>query len=177
MSQAGFTARSLVHLTLAALLVAGVLSLAAPAPGAAAAGAPKCKTAKLVIWSNNGAGGGTAGSVFYKIKFTNLSGHACTLKGFPRVAAVNLRGKRIGAAADREAGQTPKKVKLADGATATAQLRIVDAGNFTPSSCHPVTAAGLRVRPPGQSKSKLVPLPFETCARSSQHTLSVGVVG
>ena len=30
--------------------------------------------------------GRAAGSVFYKIKFTNLSGHACTLRGFPRVA-------------------------------------------------------------------------------------------
>jgi hypothetical protein len=176
MSQARFSARSLVHLSLAAATAAAILSLAAPAPSAIAA-PPKCKTSNLVIWSNNGAGGGTAGSVFYKIKFTNLSGHACTLKGFPRVAAVNLAGKRVGAAARHEAGQTPKKVKLANGATATAQLRVVDAGNFSPSSCHPVTAAGLRVRPPGQRKSKLVPLPFETCARATQPTLSVGVVG
>jgi hypothetical protein len=130
----------------------------------------------LVIWSNNGAGGGTAGSVFYKIKFTNLSGRACTLKGFPRVAAVNLGGKRIGAPAQHETGQKPKTVKLANGETASAQLRIVDAGNFSPSACHPVTAAGLRVTPPSQSKSKLVPLPFATCSRAAQHTLSVAVV-
>ena len=129
-----------------------------------------------MIWSNNGAGGGTAGSVFYKIRFTNLSGHACTLRGFPRVAAVDLAGKRIGAAAEHEAGQKLKTVKLSNGGTASAQLRIVNAGNFSPSACHPVTAAGLRVTPPGQSRSKLVPLPFATCSNAVQHTLSVAVV-
>jgi Domain of unknown function (DUF4232) len=67
-------------------------------------------------------------------------------------------------------------VKLANGATASARLRIVDAGNFSPAACHPVTAAGLRVTPPGQSKSKLVPLPFATCSSAAEHTLSVAVV-
>jgi hypothetical protein len=148
---------------------AGPHALAAPAN-------PPCKTSGLVIWSNNGAGGGTAGSVFYKIRFTNLSGHACTLKGYPKVSAINLAGKRIGSAAQQEAGQKPKLRKLAKGATATALLRVVDPGNFSPSVCHEVTAAGLRVTPPGQSHSKLIPLPFATCSRAGQKTLSVGVV-
>ena len=176
MSQAGFSLASLARLALVALLAIAALPLASPAASAVAAGPPHCKTSGLVIWSNNGAGGGTAGSVFYKIKFTNLSDHACTLRGFPRVAAVNLAGKRIGAPAQHEAGQKPTTVKLANGATASTSLRIVDAGNFSPSACHPVTAAGLRVTPPGQSKSKLVPLPFGTCSRAAQHTLSVAVV-
>ena len=160
---------------LAVLVAIAALPLASP-PASAGAGPTKCKTSGLVIWSNNGAGGGTAGSVFYKVRFTNLSGHACTLTGFPRVAAVNLAGNRIGAPASHEAGQKPKTVKLANGATASAQLRIVDAGNFSPSACHPVTAAGLRVTPPGQSSSKLVPLPFTTCSSAGQHTLSMAVV-
>ncbi len=176
MSQAGFSPAPLARLALAALLTLAAFPLASPTASAVAAGPPHCKTSGLVIWSNNGAGGGTAGSVFYKIKLTNLSGHTCTLTGFPRVAAVNLAGRRIGASAQHEAGQKPKTVKLANGSTASAQLRIVDASNFSPSACHPVTAAGLRVTPPGQSKSKLVPLPFATCARAAQHTLSVAVV-
>jgi hypothetical protein len=92
------------------------------------------------------------------------------------VSAVNLAGKRIGSAAQQEAGQKPKLVKLAKGATATAVLRVVNPGNFSPSACHEVSAAGLRVSPPGQSSSKLVPLPFATCSLASQSTLSVGVV-
>jgi Protein of unknown function (DUF4232) len=148
---------------------AGPSTLAAPAD-------PPCKTSGLVIWSNNGAGGGTAGSVFYKLRFTNLSGHACTITGFPKVSAVNLAGKQIGSAAQQEAGQKPKLVKLANGATANALLRVVDPGNFSPSACHEVMAAGLRVTPPGQTASKLVPIPFATCSLASQVTLSVGVV-
>ena len=58
-----------------------------------------------MIWSSNGAGGGTAGSVFYKVRFTDLSGHTCTLMGFPKVSAVNLVGKQIGAAAQQEAAR------------------------------------------------------------------------
>jgi hypothetical protein len=164
------------RIALTALVAIAALPLASPAASAPAAGPPQCKTSGLVIWSNNGAGGGTAGSVFYKIRFTNLSGHSCTLRGFPRVAAVDLAGKRIGAAAEHEAGPKPKTVKLSNGGTASAQLRIVNAGNFSPSACHPVKAAGLRVTPPGQSRSKLVPLPFATCANAAQHTLSVAVV-
>jgi hypothetical protein len=159
-----------------ALVAIGALLLASTAASAVAAGPPLCRTSGLVIWSNNGAGGGTAGSVFYKIRFTNLSGRTCSLSGFPKVAAIDLSGNRIGAPAQREAGQKPKSVQLADGATVSAQLRIVDAGNFSPAACRPGTAAGLRVTPPGQSGSKLVPLPFATCASAVKSTLTVGVV-
>lgn len=173
MSEARFSSKRLI---VAALLGIAILIAAMPVASASGAAGPSCKTSGLVIWSNNGAGGGTAGSVFYKIRFTNLSGHACTLKGFPQVSAVNLAGKRIGSPAQHEAGNKPKLRKLANGATATALLRVVDPGNFSPSTCHEVTAAGLRVTPPGQTSSKLIPLPFATCSRVGLKTLSVGVV-
>jgi hypothetical protein len=181
MNEARFSSRRLI---VAALASAAALTATLPltsasgaeGPGAAASASPPCKTSGLVIWSNNGAGGGTAGSVFYKIRFTNLSGHACTLTGFPKVSAVNLTGKQIGSAAQQETGQKPKLVKLANGATANALLRVVDPGNFSPSACHEVMGAGLRVTPPGQTASKLVPIPFATCSLASQVTLSVGVV-
>jgi hypothetical protein len=181
MNEARFSSKRLIVVALASTAaVAAALALAsasaATGPRAVAAASGPCKTSGLVIWSNNGAGGGTAGSVFYKIRLTNLSGRACILMGYPKVSAVNLAGKGIGSAAQPEAGQVPKPVKLAKGATATALLRVVDPGNFSPSACHEVTAAGLRVRPPGQSASKLIPLPFATCSLASQHTLSVGVV-
>jgi hypothetical protein len=173
MNEARFSSKRLI---VAALLGAAALIAAMSVASASGATGPPCKTSELVVWSNNGAGGGTAGSVFYKVRFTNLSGHACTLKGFPKVSAVNLAGKRIGSPAQHEVGQKPKLRKLANGATATALLRVVDPGNFSPSTCHEVTAAGLRVTPPGQSHSKLIPLPFATCSRAGQKTLSIGVV-
>ncbi len=181
MNEARFSSKRLIVVALAgAAALATVLPLAsasgAAGPRAVAAATAPCKTSMVVIWSNNGAGGGAAGSVYYKLRFTNLSGHTCTLTGYPRVSAVNLAGKRIGSAAQQEAGQKPKLVKLAKGATATALLRVVNPGNFSPSACHEVSAAGLRVSPPGQSSSKLVPLPFATCSLAGQSTLSVGVV-
>jgi hypothetical protein len=67
-------------------------------------------------------------------------------------------------------------VLLANGATKTATLRIVEAGNFPSTRCHMTTAAGLRVYPPNQTASKVVPFPFGACARAGPVYLSVRVV-
>lgn len=149
--------------------------MALAAPGAAGAAKP-CTASGLVVWAGEEPGGGAAGSVFYRIEFTNLSGHTCTVSGYPTVSAVDLRGRRIGAVARRAPGKKPKAVKLAQGDTATATLQIVDALNFSPNECRPTWAAGLRVGVPGGSGSKLAPLAFQTCALASAKTLAVGVV-
>ena len=61
-------------------------------------------------------------------------------------------------------------------ATATAVLQVVDAGNYPRAACHPVTAAGLRVYPPNQTRSKIVPFPIPVCSKTSPHILFVGPV-
>jgi hypothetical protein len=135
----------------------------------------KCSTSALVIWLNT-TGDGAAGSTFYKLYLTNLSRRACSLKGYPGVSAVDLSGRRLGRAASRETFQTPAAVTLVSGGAATAVLRIVDAANFTASACREVSAAGLRVYPPGQTRSKVVPFPFKTCSRAGPSDLSVRAV-
>jgi hypothetical protein len=163
-----------IALTAAAVL-ASAATVAAGASLAAtgrASAAPRCSTSRLVIWLDT-AGNGTAGSIYYKLHLTNLSRHSCTVRGYPGVSAVNLAGRQLGRSAMRETVQKPGVVTLAPGATATAVLRIVDAGNFSAASCHEVTAAGLRVYPPGQTASKLVPFPFKACSRSGVANLSV----
>lgn len=142
---------------------------------AKAASHPRCATSGLVIWLNT-QGNGAAGSVFYQLELTNLSGHACTLHGFPGVSAVNLAGQQLGRAASRESGGAPHTVTLPNGGSATTTLRIVAAGNFPASACRQTTAAGLRVFPPGQSSSKVIPFPFEACSRSGPVYLSVRAV-
>jgi Protein of unknown function (DUF4232) len=132
-----------------------------------------CETPGLVIWLDT-SGNGTAGSVFFHLKFTNLSGHRCTLNGFPFVAAVNLHGHQVGRRASFDHSTVPHVVTLGRGKTATAVLQIVDAGNFQRSACHPVTAAGLRVYPPNQTRSKIVPFPFAACSKKGPHYLAVG---
>jgi hypothetical protein len=170
-------AASVVGATLASCAVlVFTTSPAAPAAAtsAAAASAPSCPTSGLVIWLNDEAGGGTAGSVYYKLEFTNLSARVCTLIGYPGVSAVNLRGGGVGGGASREVIHKPRPVTLANGATASAVLRIVDVGAL--SSCAPVSAAGLRVYPPSQTRAKVVPFPFQACSRAGKSDLIVGAL-
>ncbi|HEU4706038.1 MAG TPA: DUF4232 domain-containing protein [Solirubrobacterales bacterium] len=165
-------------LSLAAIAV-GLLVAAAPGAGAAGAVAsstPRCSTSGLDIWFEPEIGGGTAGSVFYRFQLTNLSAHRCTLTGYPKVFAATLAGQRFGSAAAHEAAGPPHTVSLAVGASASALVRVAEAGNFSPSDCHPRTAAGFRVSPPGQTASRFVPFPFEACARAGHSNLSIRAV-
>lgn len=162
-------------LVAAALLAAAVIATPAEAAPAATASHP-CKASGLVIWAGEEPGGATAGSVYYRIEFTNLSTATCTVRGYPNVNAVDLKGRRIGAFAPHEAGKKPKTVSLAPGQTAAVTLRIVDALNFPADKCKATTAAGLRVSVPGGSGAKIAPLVFETCVRSKTKTLSVAPV-
>jgi hypothetical protein len=158
----------------AALLLAAVTSSAPAAPAAAATKA--CSASGLVVWAGEEPGGGAAGSVYYRIEFTNLSTSTCAIDGYPKVNAVDLKGHRIGAFAGHETGKAAKKVTLAPGQGATATLRIVDALNFPADKCKATTAAGLRVGIPGGSGNKIAPLAFETCVRATTRTLSVAPV-
>jgi hypothetical protein len=159
---------------MAAVALLAAVVLAAPTAGAAASKA--CSPSGLVIWAGEEPGGGAAGSVYYRIEFTNLSGSSCTVAGYPKVSAVDLHGKRIGAAATIEPAKEAPTVKLGPGDTATATLRIVEALNFPTGRCDPTTAAGLHITVPGGSGAKVAPLAFETCAKSGSKTLSVGPV-
>jgi hypothetical protein len=145
-----------------------------PAPTTAASAAA-CTTPGLVVWLDT-QGNGTAGSIYYTLEFTNLSARTCTLKGYPGVSAVNLGGHTLGSAAGRDHATTPHLITLVPGATATAVLRIVEAGNFPTASCHQVTAAGLRVYPPNLTTSKVVPFPFLACSSTGPVYLSVRAV-
>jgi hypothetical protein len=154
-------------LTPAAVLAApGVPAATGATAATATAATPACATSGLVIWLTSG--GAAAGTVFYTLNFTNLSGHACTLKGHPGVAAASLTGARVGA----PAGWDPPAahvVRLAKDATAYALVRYSDVitGGGGPKPCHAVLSAGLRVFPPGQTASKVVPFPLSACTRKN----------
>ena len=162
--------------TIAPIAAACALALAANASGArtSAAAAATCKTSELVVWLNT-QGDAAAGSVFYTLEFTNQSGHTCALVGYPGVSAIDLRGHQLGSPASRNPSAT-RAVNLPNGATATAQLRIAQAANFPLSKCHVAAAAGLRVYPPNQTASKIVPIPFRACSRTGPIYLSVKTV-
>lgn len=156
-----------------AFILALALLSAATAVGAAAAptAATACKTSDLVVWLG-GTGNAAAGSTYVTLEFTNQSGHTCTLTGYPGVSALDLRGHTLGSPGARDPS-TARVVRLANGATARAALRIVVAGNFPPAVCRRRAAAALRVYPPNQTASKVVPIPFEACSRPGPIYLSV----
>lgn len=160
----------------AALLLAAVIFPAAPAAAPAAAATRACPASGLVVWAGEEPGGGAAGSVYYRIELTNLATATCTVKGYPRVNAVDLKGRRIGAFASHEKSKKARLVTLAPGQSASATLRIVDALNFPADRCRATTAAGLRVGIPGGHGNKIAPLAFETCARPVTKTLSAAPV-
>ncbi len=153
----------------AAVLAPTVAASASHARPASPAVVP-CQTPGLVIWFNPN-GSGALGSTFYHLRFTNLSGHRCTLNGFPFLFAINLRGRQVGHRATFSGHA--HAITLARGGTVHAVLRVVDVFNFPPSSCHRVTAAGFKVFPPNQTRAKTVPFPFPACSLRTHVFLSV----
>ena len=158
-----------------AILLPGAALAASSAPSASARPAhaitPACETPGLVIWLDTNGNAG-AGSVYYNLKLTNLSGHACTLNGFPFINAVSLTGSLLGHRAVFSGGPA-RQVTLNQGETATAELQIVNVLNFPPTQCKPVTAAGFRVFPPNQTRAKVVPFPFGACSANGPVYLDV----
>ena len=153
----------------AASLAAAPFAAATPAANRAA---PGCTTPGLVVWLNT-TGNGAAGSVYYHLEFTNLSGGACSLSGYPGVSAVDLAGHGVGSPASRSPSLV-RPITLATGGTASAVLRIVAVGNYPSSRCNPTSAAGLLVYPPNQRASKVVPFPLRACAKTGVAYLAVG---
>jgi hypothetical protein len=151
---------------------------------AAAAATPACTTANLDVWLNT-MGNGAAGSSYYNLNFTNLSAHSCTLYGYPGISAITQTGIQLGSAAGRNPSHTPTHITLTSARTArgfemstshntaTAILQITVAENFPNAACSWITAAGLRVYPPGQKESTVVPYPFVACAKAGPVFLHV----
>jgi hypothetical protein len=87
------------------------------------------------LGARSGLSQGTAGSTYTVIDFTNLSNFSCTLHG---TAA--------------ESHTTPRElVTLAPGGVANALLRLIHAGDYPVSKCHPATADYLLIYPPNQA--------------------------
>jgi hypothetical protein len=110
----------------AAALVPAVALAATSSPAAQdATASASCATSGLVVWLNVPPGNDYAGGADYYLEFTNLSGHACTLRGYPGVSAVSLTGRQLGSPAGWGSPRATT-VRLASGRTATAELQIAD---------------------------------------------------
>ena len=132
-----------------------------------------CATSALKV--SLGPANGSAGTVFYPLNFVNTGKLGCNLRGYPGVSAVTSSGKQIGSPAS-QISSSYKTVTLLPGKTQSALVGIVETGNFDPSQCAPVTAAGLKVFPPGQNKAVTIKKSFSTCSSTTVISLTVSPV-
>ena len=132
--------------------------------GSGTGGAPPCSSRYLR--ADKGLAQGTAGSVYTVIKFTNLNNASCTLYGYPGVSfGAGKPVTQVGLAATENPTTPRELVTLKPGGVANALLQIVDAGNYSASQCHPVTATWLQIYPPNQTVPLYLPYTSQTCAK------------
>ena len=177
--QHALVSRRTISLAAAAMAAAGQAMTGAArthASPASVSAAPPCATSQLVVWIDL-PGNGTAGSTYYSLQFTNLGSRTCTLRGYPGVSAVDLAGRSLGGGAGRNSLQGVATVTLARGASRTAVLRVTDTGALPAAGCREAAAAGIRVYPPGQTASRVVPFPFQSCSRAGASNITTSAVG
>jgi len=152
----------------------------ASAPASASAVTPSpsgplpCATTGLKL--TVGAANGAAGTIFYPLDFTNTSGSACTMYGYPGVAFVSSPGgSQIGAPANRRIAAAPTVITVAPGATAHATLAVSDV--LIGNNCkHQLQVNWVQVYPPGRFKALFAPLSRSGCADKSLVTMGVTTV-
>jgi hypothetical protein len=149
----------------AALIPAAALAAASPsAAGAAArqtaAAVPHCTAGAsyhpLTFEWLGGSGDGYAGGVVYPLEFSNVSHHACTLQGTPKIVAIGDHGQQVGLTAG--GGTAGRLITLRPGATAHVILNVPAPANCT----HPVSAT-LYVSLPGQAQRRPTSVTQEFC--------------
>jgi hypothetical protein len=152
-------------------------TLAVPALASPATAVPACTASDLGVWVAISRGGVAAGSVYYPLELTNLSGHACSLDGYPGVSALSRAGTQQGSPASRYQAGTPRTVVIAAGATAHAQFLWSDGAVYTAPGCDPTSdVQTLRVYPPGQRSATSALFSLEVCSRAGVTYMSVGPV-
>jgi hypothetical protein len=140
-------------------------SASAPAP--TSSGPAPCRTAALRVAL--GRGDGAAGSTYYPLDFSNASGDACTLFGYPGVSFVTgVGGSQIGNAASRNPAFASESVTIAAGGVVHAALQVVNAQNFPRADCHPVAAHWLRIYPPNQTAPLYLSFTAPACSTQAR---------
>ncbi len=161
-------------------LIAATTAFAAGSSGTrlaadtAPAAVPACTAADLGAWVAIDQGNGAAGSIYFPLQFTNLSGHTCAMRGFPGVSAIDRSGHQLGSPAGWATRVAAHTVVLAPGATAHTILRYSDVTVTTTPGCRPVvTTFELRVYPPGQYGATHAAFGLEACSHAGPVYMSV----
>jgi Protein of unknown function (DUF4232) len=152
-------------------------ALAADTSRAAPAAVRACTADDLGVWLAVAQLDGAAGSVYYPLQFTNLSRHACAMRGFPGVSAVDRNLHQLGSPAGWAHVVPVRTVVLAPGRTAHAVLRYGDVTVSTAPGCHPTSRTfELRVYPPGQYHATYAAFDFEVCSHAGPVYMDIGPI-
>jgi hypothetical protein len=155
-------------------LIATTAAFAASSSGAAPAAVPACTAEDLGVWVAVSQGNGAAGSLYLPLQFTNLSRHACAMRGFPGVSAVDRNNHQLGSPASWDHAVSARTVVLARGATAHTILRYGDVAVTTAPGCHPTFGTfELRIYPPGQRGATYAAFDLQACSHAGPIYLSV----
>ena len=174
MNYFSISARRIAAIAVGVAATGLIVSTAAFATTSSAASAPACTASGLGVWVAVGQGNGAAGTILYPLEFTNLSGHTCSLFGFPGVSAIDQHGNQLGSSANWEHTTSPHTVILAPGATAHTILAYHDVAVTTGAGCGPVkTASLLKVFPPGQHRFTYAAYDFLSCSHAGVRYLSI----
>jgi hypothetical protein len=121
-------------------------------------GSGACPDGQITVTSL--AGGAGAGNAFQMLGFVNSGKTSCTMRGYPKVVALNANGDRVDVAKQAplsgysgQVGATdPSVVILAPGQMAAAEVTGIDIPPATATVCpHPYPK--LSVMPPGSSQA------------------------
>lgn len=124
-----------------------------------------------------GAWNGAAGTFYYPLDLTNISGSTCTMYGYPGVAFVSSPGgSEVGAPASRRSVRAPTLITLAPGATAHATLAVSDVLIGNNCMHRQVQVNWVQVYPPDQYSALTAPLSRLGCADPSLVTMGVTTV-
>jgi hypothetical protein len=159
-------------------LIVATAAFGASSPGAASGAAlasdtarlssapvSACQANQLGVWIALAQSNGAAGTIYYPLNFTNVSGRTCSLHGFPGVSAIARSGHQLGSPAGWATRVAARTVVLAPGATAHTILQYRDA--------EVSTAVVLRVYPPGQYDATIAAFDLQVCSHAGPVYMSV----
>jgi hypothetical protein len=173
---AAATAAGLITASAVAVGSSGAV-LAANTTPAAPAAIRACTADDLGAWVAVSQSDGAAGSIYYPLQFTNLSRHACAMRGFPGVSAVDRNLHQLGSPASRDHVIPVRTVVLAPGATAHTILGYGDVEVTTAPGCHPTFRTfELRIYPPGQYRPTYAAFDLEVCSHAGPVYMGIGPV-
>jgi hypothetical protein len=167
----------------ATLAIVSVAPAAFSAPQSVTAATPKCGPRALGVWVARDQSDVAAGTAFFRLEFTNLSHHACTLFGFPGVSAHASNGRQLGNPAARDDTIKARTVRLVPGATGYALIAYSDV--VTGNCPNKATAAYLQVYAPDQFTADTAFWSLTACTTPGQKNFmrirvivpGIGVIG